>query len=219
MLVLLVEDNRNLAANIIEYLALDEIECDYAESLSQAEQRLATSGFDAIVLDLNLPDGDGVHWCQQRLAEAPVLMLTARGEVEQRLEGFAAGADDYLVKPFAMPELVARLKALHRRRPERVRLCIGDLELDLTRHQATRQGRQLLLTGSGWQLLELLARRSPAMVSKQELERALWPDGAPDSDSLRSHLYRLRQVVDKPFASALICTHRGQGVSLAENHE
>ncbi|WP_281212823.1 response regulator transcription factor [Shewanella insulae] len=223
MLVLLVEDNRLLAKNIVHYLELNDIECDYAETLAQAEQVIFSRTFDAIVLDLNLPDGDGIsackQWKEQRIL-SPIIMLTARSNLQDRLSGFEVGADDYLVKPFAMAELVARLKVVSQRRPSPNSLFIGDLELDFAGHHAHRQGQQLALSRTGWQILTFLARRSPETVEREEIERLLWPDSLPDSDSLRSHIHLLRKVVDKPFEQKLIHTIRGIGLCLkVETHE
>lgn len=217
MLVLLVEDNRLLANNVIQYLALKGIECDYAENIAQAEQRLQDQKFDVIVLDLNLPDGDGIVACARWKAQCihtPVIMLTARSHLDDRLNGFEAGADDYLIKPFAMEELVARLKVLAQRRAPTSNLTIGDLSIDFSTHEATRQGQLLPLSPTGWQILSLLARRSPETVEKVEIERIVWPDSPPDSDCLRAHIHLLRKIVDKPFGSELLHTIRGVGLSL-----
>ena len=220
MLILLVEDNRLLSNNIIQYLELSGIECDYAFNLAQADMLISQQKFDAIILDLNLPDGDGIEACERWKAQcitSPVIMLTARSSLNDRLSGFAVGADDYLVKPFAMEELVARLKVVAQRRPAPQRLTIGDLEIDFANHMVYRQGQQLALSKTGWQILALLARRSPETVSREEIERLLWPDSAPDSDSLRSHIHLLRRVIDRPFERQILHTIRGVGLSLRDD--
>lgn len=220
MLVLLVEDNRLLSNNIIQYLELSGIECDYAFNLAQADMLISQQQFDAIILDLNLPDGDGIEACERWKAQcitSPVIMLTARSSLNDRLSGFAVGADDYLVKPFAMEELVARLKVVAQRRPAPQRLTIGDLEIDFANHMVYRQGQQLALSKTGWQILALLARRSPETVSREEIERMLWPDSVPDSDSLRSHIHLLRRVIDRPFERQILHTIRGVGLSLRDD--
>ena len=217
MLILLVEDNRLLANNIIQYLALKAIEVDYAETIAQAEARLLTQHFDVIVLDLNLPDGNGINACRYWKSQSittPIIMLTARSHLEDRLSGFAAGADDYLVKPFALAELVARLNVVAQRRTITPRLQVADLEMDFGTHEAFRQGQLLSLTKISWELLALLARRSPEIVERDEIERTLWPDTPPDSDSLRSHTHLLRRIVDKPFNKQLLHTIRGVGLCL-----
>lgn len=220
MLVLLVEDNRLLSNNIIQYLELSGIECDYAFNLAQADMLIRQQQFDAIILDLNLPDGDGIEACERWKAQcftSPIIMLTARSSLNERLSGFAVGADDYLVKPFAMEELVARLKVVAQRRPAPQRLTIGDLEIDFANHMVYRQGLLLALSKTGWQILALLARRSPETVSREEIERMLWPDSAPDSDSLRSHIHLLRRVIDRPFERQILHTIRGVGLSLRDD--
>ncbi|MCU8075714.1 response regulator transcription factor [Shewanella sp. SM29] len=220
MLILLVEDNRLLSNNIIQYLELSGIECDYAFNLAQADMLISQQQFDAIILDLNLPDGDGIEACERwkgQCITSPVIMLTARSSLNDRLSGFAVGADDYLVKPFAMEELVARLKVVAQRRPAPQRLTIGDLEIDFANHMVYRQGQLLALSKTGWQILALLARRSPETVSREEIERMLWPDSAPDSDSLRSHIHLLRRVIDRPFERQILHTIRGVGLSLRDD--
>jgi DNA-binding response OmpR family regulator len=217
MLVLLVEDNRLLAKNIIHYLELNNIECDYADTLTQAEWCILNSIFDAIILDLNLPDGDGITACKkwkEQYIISPIIMLTARSNLQDRLSGFEVGADDYLVKPFAMAELVARLRVVSQRRPSPKILTIGDLEFDFSGHNVHRKGLLLALSRTGWQIITLLARRSPETVEREEIERMLWPDSLPDSDSLRSHIHLLRKIVDKPFDQQLIHTIRGVGLCL-----
>ncbi|MBS0041088.1 response regulator transcription factor [Shewanella sp. M16] len=220
MLILLVEDNRLLSNNIIQYLELSGIECDYAFNLAQADMLISQQQFDAIILDLNLPDGDGIEACERWKAQcftSPIIMLTARSSLNERLAGFAVGADDYLIKPFAMEELVARLKVVAQRRPAPQRLTIGDLEIDFANHMVYRQGQQLALSKTGWQILALLARRSPETVSREEIERMLWPDSTPDSDSLRSHIHLLRRVIDRPFERQILHTIRGVGLSLRDD--
>ncbi|QYJ71305.1 response regulator transcription factor [Shewanella sp. FJAT-51649] len=222
MLVLLVEDNRLLSNNIIQYLELSGIECDYAFNLAQADMLISQQQFDVVILDLNLPDGDGIKACERWKAQcitSPIIMLTARSSLRERLDGFAVGADDYLVKPFAMEELVARLKVVAQRRPAPQRLVIGDLEIDFGNHLVYRQDQLLTLSKTSWQILALLARRSPETVSREEIERAIWPDTIPDSDSLRSHIHLLRRVIDRPFKSQLLHTIRGVGLSLRDDFD
>ncbi|ABK50224.1 two component transcriptional regulator, winged helix family [Shewanella sp. ANA-3] len=222
MLVLLVEDNRLLSNNIIQYLELSGIECDYAFNLAQADMLISQQQFDVVILDLNLPDGDGIKACERWKAQcitSPIIMLTARSSLRERLDGFAVGADDYLVKPFAMEELVARLKVVAQRRPAPQRLVIGDLEIDFGNHLVYRQDQLLTLSKTSWQILALLARRSPETVSREEIERVIWPDTIPDSDSLRSHIHLLRRVIDRPFKSQLLHTIRGVGLSLRDDFD
>ncbi|WP_207802683.1 response regulator transcription factor [Motiliproteus coralliicola] len=220
MQVLLVEDDRDLAASVADYLALEQIQVDHAYN-GQAGLTLATENrYDVLLLDLMLPRLDGLTLCEQlrgQGVDTPVLMLTARDTLDDKLAGFEAGTDDYLVKPFAMEELVARLRTLAKRRSGQVRkLQVADLQLELDSRTASRAGQPLKLTPSGWILLEALVRASPAVVSRHQLEQLLWPDQAPDSNSFKVHLYHLRKQVDKPFDRALIHTLPGQGVLLKD---
>lgn len=223
MLILLVEDNRALAAHIIEYLELDDIECDYTERGDQGLQLAQQESFDMIILDLNLPGLDGLSVCRQ-LREAgnqtPILMLTARDSLDNKLQGFNFGADDYLTKPFDLPELVVRVKALARRSaPMKSQIQVADLTLDLSLREATRQGQRLSLHPVGWDLLVALAKASPAPVNRRELERVIWQDSPPDSDALKSHLYQLRKELNKPFDTPLLHTLRNVGVVLRADIE
>ena len=179
--------------------------------------------YDALILDLTLPGIDGLEVCQRLRASGrtlPILMLTARDGLEDKLEGFASGADDYLVKPFALRELEARLLALVRRGQggqagtAAERLGVADLELDLATRRLTRAGRPLELPPIPMRLLETLLRRAPGLVTRAELERAVWGDQPPDSDALRAHLHLLRQTIDKPFPRPLLHTVRGFGYRL-----
>lgn len=218
--VLLVEDDRDLAASVADYLALDQIQVDHAYN-GQAGLILATDNrYDVLLLDLMLPRMDGLSLCEAIRAEGidtPTLMLTARDTLEDKAAGFRAGTDDYLVKPFAMEELVMRVRALAKRRSGQVRrLQVADLELALETRKASRAGQPLKLTPSGWILLEALVRASPAVVSRGQLEYLLWPDETPDSNSLKVHLHHLRKQVDKPFDRPLIHTLPGQGVLIKD---
>ncbi|MDR3213109.1 MAG: response regulator transcription factor, partial [Azoarcus sp.] len=181
----------------------------------------ATRPYDLIVLDVMLPGIDGYRVCQ-RLREdgrrvTPIVMLTARDTLDDRLQGFASGADDYLVKPFALSELVARIEAVLRRAQGtgKRQLTVGDLRYDLETLEVSRAGKPLKLNPIGLRLLEALMQKSPAVVRRETLEEALWGDDIPDSDSLRSHIHLLRQTIDKPFAAALLHTVHGVGFRLA----
>ena len=218
MNVLLVEDDRDLAASVADYLALEGIDVDHAYNGQAGLTLAASGGYDVLLLDLMLPRMDGLTLCEklrEQGVDTPVLMLTARDTLDDKVAGFRAGTDDYLVKPFALEELIVRIQALAKRRSGQMRkLQVADLTLDLSARQAERAGQALKLTPSGWTLLETLMRSSPSVLSKRELEQALWPDDAPDSNALKVHLYHLRQQVDKPFDQALIHTLPGQGFVL-----
>ncbi len=148
-------------------------------------------------------------------------MLTARDSLEDKLDGFASGADDYLVKPFALLELEARLQALVRRGHTASvlsrRLQVADLALDLSTRRVTRAGKTLDVAPIPMKILETLMRQSPRLVTRAELERAIWGDAPPDSDALRAHLHQLRQAIDKPFPRALLHTVRGFGYRVADD--
>ncbi len=218
MLVLLVEDNRQLASNVLEYLEGEGLECDYAERGDQAYVLVTENRYDLIVLDVMLPGLDGVALCRRLRDEAldtPVLMLTARDSLEDKLQGFDAGADDYLVKPFDLPELVARIRALAKRPSAGPTvLRVDDLKINLNARVVERRGQLIDLNPTCWTLLLTLMRASPAVVTREKLETAVWGDRLPDSDALRSHLYQLRKLIDKPFNKPLIHTIRHVGVAL-----
>jgi DNA-binding response OmpR family regulator len=146
--------------------------------------------------------------------DIPVMMLTARDSLEDKLAGFDAGTDDYLVKPFELSELVARVKALFNRRSlHSMKLEVGPLVMDLSLKTICREGQKLKLTPTCWKLLEILMRESPNVVSREKMQNTIWtePD-LPDSDVLKVHLYKLRQQVDKPFSIKLIQTVSSHGV-------
>jgi DNA-binding response OmpR family regulator len=218
--ILLVEDDIDLSASVSEYLALENIQCDFAyngqSGLELAKQNL----FDVILLDINLPQLDGLSLCEQlRLSgiDTPVLMLTALDTLADKLAGFRAGTDDYLVKPFALDELVARIQVLATRRSGQIqKLNISDLEINFLRHEVRRANKVLTITPTGWKLLETLMRASPSVLTREQLQQAVWNDEPPDSNSLKVHLFKLRQQVDVPFEKKLIHTLSGKGFSLRE---
>lgn len=217
MRILVIEDNRDILANLLDYLEIKGYSVDCAQD-GLAGLHLATSEhYDLIVLDLMLPGMDGVQLCQRLRNEArnavPILMLTARDMLEDRLEGLRSGADDYLIKPFSLAELVARIEAVLRRSHGRQkrRLQVADLTYDLDTSEVTRAGKVLRLNRLTMQLLKILMQRSPSVVRREVLEEALWGDEPPNSDSLRSHIHLLRQTIDKPFSTALLHTQHGVG--------
>ena len=169
-----------------------------------------------------LPGIDGYQVCKRLRedgqSEVPILMLTARDALDDRLHGLNVGADDYLIKPFALSELVARIEAILRRSQgsRKRQLKVADLIYDLDTLHVSRAGRPLKLSPIGLKLLAVLMQKSPAVVRREVLEEALWGDDCPDSDSLRSHIHQLRQVLDKPFNTELLHTQHGVGYRLAE---
>ncbi len=220
MRILLVEDNRDILANLADYLQLKGYSVDCAQDGLSGFHLAVAQPFDLIVLDVMLPGLDGYGVCRRLRDEAriatPVIMLTARDTLEDRLLGFKSGADDYLVKPFALSELAARIDAVLRRSQgssQRL-LQVGDLSYDLDTLEVRRAGQSIKLNPIGLKLLALLMQRSPHLIRRETLENALWGDNCPDSDSLRSHIHQLRQAIDKPFASPLLHTQHGLGYRL-----
>jgi len=219
--VLLVEDHRQLAQTVVEFLEQEGALVDYASDTTLARTLVQEHHYDILVLDVMLPGEDGYSFCEylrKELAlDTPVIFMTARDQLDDKLEGFARGGDDYIVKPFALPELVARVQALVRRERREVApnlLTVVDLQLDPARQEVRREGQLLKLSPTAFRILRILMRESPKVVSREQLEHELWGDLVPDSDALRSHLYNLRKAVDKPFEHALLETLPGVGFSI-----
>lgn len=218
--ILLIEDNVSLAQNIAEYLEGRGHRLDFAYDGQAGLQHALDGGFDVIVLDVELPKLNGLALCRRLRASAdrhvPVIMVTARDTLQDKIDGFEGGADDYLPKPFALAELAVRCEALARRHLLGTRLVIkiGALSVDRQRQEAVRDGRRLRLTQQTWHILLALAEAFPAPVSRHELSRRLWGDDPPDSDSLRSHIHLLRQALDKPFHTSMLETLHGVGFRL-----
>jgi len=222
MRLLVIEDNRNLVANLFEYFEARGHVLDAAPDGITGLHLAATQSYDAVILDWMLPRMEGPEVLRQlRESEGkgiPVIMLTARDELPDKIVGFRAGADDYLTKPFALPELEVRLEALLARAAgrDRVRVLeVHDLRLDLATLEASRAGTRLHLYPACRKLLEVLMQASPAAVTRERLEYALWGDDPPDGDMLRSHVYELRRSVDGPFDTKLIQTLPRVGYRLA----
>lgn len=217
MRLLLVEDDADIAAGIGEYLGARGIEVDFAYTAGQARARLQEQAFDLVVLDVNLPGEDGLALCralkQQAGLRSPVLFLTARGALGDKLEAFDAGAVDYMVKPFAPAELLARARAIVAHAPASggAGLRAGGCVLDLQGHLLLCGARSLPLHPTGLRLLRRLMEASPGCVSRDELCALLWHDGPPGSDPLRMHVYQLRRQFEDRFGRPLIATVRGVG--------
>lgn len=222
-IILLVEDNHDIAAMVGDHLESEGYEVDYAADGLTGLHLAVTESFDAIILDLMLPGMDGMDICRKLRDDAgkdtPILMLTARDTLEDKVAGLDAGADDYLVKPFEMDELDARINAMLRRASGEMTsqvLRVSDLTLNTGTYEVERDGQSLTLTPICLKLLIALMKASPKVISRRDLERAVWDDIVPDSDALRSHLYNLRKVIDKPFDQPLLHTVQGLGYRLAE---
>ncbi|MGD8881164.1 MAG: response regulator transcription factor [Desulfobacterales bacterium] len=218
--ILIVEDNADIAENIGDYLEQQGHVLDFAMDGIGGLHLALTHDFDVIVLDIMLPGMDGLTFCRKLRKEAdcktPVLMLTARDTLSDKLEGFDAGADDYLIKPFALEELAARIGVLARRGDQisSSRMRVADLEVDIGKMQAQRAGRKIELNRACFKILIMLMRVHPNVVTRRELEHALWGDTPPGSDALRSHIYVLRSAIDKPFKHSLLETVHGVGYRL-----
>jgi DNA-binding response OmpR family regulator len=222
-MILLIEDNHDIAAMIGDHLEHSGYEVDFAADGVTGLHLAVTEDFDAIILDLMLPGMDGMKVCQKLRNEAgkatPILMLTARDTLEDKVAGLDAGADDYLVKPFELEELDARLRALLRRSSGEVTaevLRVGDLELNPGTLEVRRCGQLITLTPIGLKLLMALMKASPKVLSRRALEREVWGEIAPDSDALRSHLYNLRKAIDKPFDAVMLHNIPGMGYRLSQ---
>ena len=222
-LILLVEDNRSLSEMVGEYLESRGFGVDYAGDGVDGLRLATENSYDVVVLDLMLPRMDGIEVCKRLRSESkkatPVLMLTARDTLADKVTGLDAGADDYLVKPFAIQELEARVRALIRRERRQVSaevLKIADLVLDTASLRVTRGGSELQLSPIGLRLLTILMRESPRVVTRRDIEREIWGDSLPDSDTLRSHLYNLRKAIDRPFEKQLLHTVQTAGYRIAD---
>jgi DNA-binding response OmpR family regulator len=221
MQILVVEDNRDIAENIADYLEPLGHTLDFAADGLTGLHLAVTRRFDVIVLDVMLPGMDGITLCRKLREEAgnttPVLMLTARDQLDDKIAGFRAGTDDYLVKPFSVKELEVRLQALCKRATPQAHqrvLRVADLEFNPDTLQARRGGTLLDLNPIQRKLLELLLSNSHRVVTREELEQHIWSGSPPDSDVLRTHIYSLRSAIDKHFDIKLLHTVHGSGYRL-----
>jgi DNA-binding response OmpR family regulator len=224
MRLLVIEDNQALVSNLFEYFEARGHTMDAAPDGVSGLHLAATRQYDAVILDWMLPGLEGPAVCERLRRDAnvgtPIVMLTAKGELDHKLEGFAAGADDYLAKPFALRELEARLDALVRRARQGVGaptvLVVADLRYDSRTQEAWRGHERIRLGRIARKLLELLLRESPGVVSREALEYEIWGDDVPDGDQLRSHMSMLRRALDRTSAVKLIHTVHGTGYRIAE---
>jgi len=222
MHLLVIEDHTDIAANIAEYFEARGDDVVLATDGESGLQMALEQPYDALVLDLLLPGMDGLSLCrslrQAGRTRVPILMLTAKDLLADKIEGFEAGADDYLVKPFSLIELDARLKALVRRAspPETPKtLSVGDLRFDLATLEAERGGVPIKLNPTTRRILTVLMQNANRVVTRAELERELWGERAPEGDFLRAHMHALRTAIDKNFADKLLHTIHGTGYRLA----
>ncbi len=225
MYILVIEDNPDLVANLYDFFEGRGHIVDAAYNGGSGLKLAQENSYDIIVLDLMLPVMDGLEVCKKLRAQGcnlPILMLTARDTLDDKLLGFSTGADDYLVKPFALQELEVRLQALVRRNQGEVSkslLSIADLEFNPATLALSRAGNNIELPPIPLKILEFLMRQSPRVVTRLEIERHIWGEDLPETDSLRAHLHTLRNLIDKPFSKPLLHTMRGMGYCMAEPDE
>lgn len=226
MRILIIEDDRSIATNLYDFLTARGHAVDAAGDGVTGLHLAVTHPFDAIVLDIGLPGMDGMKVCQKLRTEAhvdsPVLMLTARDTLQDKLQGFEHGADDYLVKPFALKEVEARLNALHKRSSGRVTekvLVAGDLTLDPRTLAIRYSGNDVKLPRKCMKLLEVLMTEPGRVFSRSELEHAVWGDSQETSDTLRSHMHLLRRALVDAGGPDPIETVHGLGYRLRSDEK
>lgn len=225
MRLLIIEDNRDIVANLTDFLASRGHVVDVAGDGVGGIHLAIVNDYEAIILDIMLPGMDGLTLCRKLRGEVgkltPVLMLTARDSLDDKIKGLEAGADDYMVKPYALREVEARLRTITRRAlPQGLahKLRIEDLVYEVDTYRVSRGGCEIALPPIPLRLLEILMRASPRVVSRRELEAEVWGDQPPDSDALKAHIHVLRDSLDKPFTIAMLRTVRGVGYQIAPGH-
>lgn len=218
--VLVVEDNVDIATLLVDFFTDKGHIADCANDGLSGLHLVSVNDYDVVVLDLALPGIDGLSLCK-KIRESlnrdiPILMLTARDSLQDKLVGFEAGADDYLVKPFELSEVYARVNALWRRTvlSHHTKLEVSDLKLDLRTLSVSRAGQHIKLNPVRLKILRLLMENSHRVVSRQEIETYVWGDDVTESDALRTHLSAIRQAIDKPFECRLLHTLHGMGYRL-----
>jgi DNA-binding response OmpR family regulator len=216
--VLIIEDDVDIATNLYDYLEGSGFDIDIASNGTAGLQLALAQHWDAILLDLSLPGVDGLTICRKLREEArrdtPVLMLTAKDTLDDKLEGFVHGADDYLVKPFSLKEVGARLNALikrYRGQVTQASLCCVDVRFDLATLTVERAGRPVKLPPKCLQLLRILMQSPNRVFGRAELEAEIWGEQLPDSDTLRAHVYTLRRALTANGEDDLIETMHGLG--------
>ncbi|MGL5360147.1 MAG: response regulator transcription factor [Shewanella sp.] len=220
MKVLIVDDNHDVIETIMDYLALEGIITDCAYHGEAAIQLIKQNHYDVIIMDVMMPKLDGISTVKKLREElycnTPILFLTARDSLQDKIDSFTSGGDDFLNKPFAMEELCLRLRSLHNRGPrlDVGMLRFGEISLHLPTQEVRRAGRAIKLSKIQRTILTLLLKQAPAVVSKEQVIDAVWGDDAPSSDSLRSHIYGLRSALDQGFSDSKLETIHGQGYRL-----
>ncbi len=224
--ILLVEDDFDVARNICEYFEAEGHDVEWAPDGLIGLECATRQRRDVMILDIALPRLSGTDLChrlrQLGLKSVPILMLTARSDLSDKLEAFKFGADDYVVKPFALEELESRILALVRRTVGTEAgplLRVADLEFDTATHSIKRGDTDVSVTATGRKILEALMRNTHRVVSRQEIEHVVWGDDPPRTDSLKIHIHSLREAIDKPFDFNLLITVRGAGYRICANNE
>jgi len=217
MRILIVEDNKEILTNITLFFEVKHHIVDCADNGMTAMYLIGNNQYDVIVLDIMLPgEADGYDICRtmrQCNNNTPVIMLTAKDSIDERLEGFDSGADDYLIKPFSLDELEARIMAIHKRSSGMTQnqLTVGDLSFNTDTFSVVRQGKKIELNPTLYKLLQILMKNSPNVVKKETIEYHIWGDDLPESNVLKTTIHMLRKKVDLPFNSSMIETMRGIG--------
>lgn len=221
--LLLVEDDIDLATAVIDYLELEGIQCDHAANGVIGLNLIERNDYHAIILDLNLPLMHGLAVCESMRSkgiDTPVLMLTAMDSLNDKLAGFANGTDDYLIKPFAMEELIVRARTLAKRRSgQATLLSVAGIKLDVEKKTVYRDGSELKLSPTAIRILELLLRNSPNPVSRAKITQFVWGDDQPESNSLKVHMFNLRKQLNSAGDNTLIHTIPGFGFSIEETEK
>lgn len=218
--LLVIEDQTAIAKNIADFFSSKGHTLDFAYTGKQGLTLALNNFYDIILLDLTLPEMDGWEVCKVIREKAerhiPIIMLTARDTLDDKIQGFQLGADDYLTKPYALQELEMRCHALSRRNILHTHhvISLGELTIDRAKKQVERSGNLIHLQHIPYIILLALAEAHPRVVAKNELVSKIWGDEPTESDALRSHIYQLRQALDKPFDSPLLVTVHGLGFSL-----
>jgi DNA-binding response OmpR family regulator len=222
MRLLLVEDDQELAQILTDGFREQHVEVVVAHTFADGLRRAQLGSWGVIVLDVMLPGGDGFQLCRkvrEKGNTTPIIMLTARGEVEDRVTGLESGADDYLAKPFAFRELVARVRALARRQPaiKDEKKVVGDFEMDLRTREVKRNGQTIILTSKEWDLLQLLVENEGTIVTRPQITERVWDENHdPFTNVLEVLIRRLRRKIDEGYETRLIHTIRGAGYKFGE---
>jgi len=217
MKVLIVDDNYNIAETIADYLSLTDITVDFAYNGLAAIKLLESERFDVIIMDIMMPKFDGIATVtklrDELRCDTPILFLTAKDSLADKVAAFKAGGDDYLLKPFAMEELLLRVQALSSRgaRQDIAELTFADITVDSKSERVTRAGCVVKLSRIQFKILHLLVKKAPQIVTREEVISSIWGDQPPSSDALRSHIYSLRNALNRGFTDSRLETVHGQG--------